>query len=431
MIKKFFKRYAKKLEASDSGGLPIWFNSDLLNATFDELQTAVSETTMLASNISTQLERKLHATELQLSVVIDIIAEAVVIIDDEHNIIEWSRGAQTTFGYTKQEAVGKPMRFLDFRGVDPDCFLRTTARAEQHSIREFRAVHKSGKVVDVELTVSPFPSTMPGRQLSVVVMRDVTQRNAENVANEVRRKLLDTVVNSTSDIVIARDGQGRWIMANAAAKQLYAFVSDANYMMKTHAQIADEFPEFKEHLLESLATDDTAWASRRPIRSEQTFVDHSQPDGKKQFFDVIKTPIFDADGNREMVVIIARNITAIKEKRKHASVAYKALNAASDIVCITDEHGNIVFANKMFLIKYGYTELAAALGRNISEIDANASHPLIEERWATLRNGRWWEGTETCKDLTGREFDVTTTVVPILDHSLDSNYYIWVQRLSD
>lgn len=432
MFKHLFTRKTPEPEVLKPA-VPHWFTPGMLNSTFDELQAAVQETSKLAASISTQLESRLQATEQQLSTILYVVTEGVIVLDCDRIIREWNTGAEIIFGYTKQEVVGK---HIDVLAPTPDDVKLIEERfacnnysetGNINRIREMRNKHKSGRDILVEVSINPFPSTVPGRQNLVAIVRDVTTQHAERALREQERTLMSTVLNSSSDVIIVRNAAGRWIMINQAAKHLYSFVSDSNFYMKTHMEIAEEFPEFKEHFLESMSTDAEAWKSRKTLRTEAVVVDGNS---QRQYFDVMKTPIFDKNGDREMIVITARNITSIKEKREHITVAYKALNASSDIITITDNTGNIIFANRMFLIKYRFTDGRAVHGRNMSTVQSpQTPKHVYDQMWETVKIGKVWEGVLTNCDTLGNPVTTSTTVIPIVDQHLDTSYYITVQKL--
>lgn len=427
MITKWFKR-KRSNAASGYTPAPTWFDMSALNNTFEELQTAVKETTKLASDISSQLEHKLIATEKQLSTILYVVTEGVIILDCDHIIVEWNAGAEIMFGYTKEEAVGKHIKLLCACAPPGDlcidCF-----DAPHVGIREIATRHKSGRDVLAEVSINMLPSTIPGKQHMVVIMRDVTTHHAIMEVRESERKLMSAVLNSTSDVVIVRDGEGRWLMANAAARRLYGFVDDADFYLKTHDDIARNRPALYPHFLESTMTDEEAWSSKKTLRTEAMVFDTLN---QRQYFDVIKTPIFDDDGLREMVLITARNITDLKSKREHITVAYKALNAASDIVCITDDEGKIVFVNKMFLIKYKFPDTRAVIGSSIDIVRTSyESMQLYVDMWKSIRMGKVWEGDLVTTDTQNNHMRVHTMVMPIVDQQLDASYYICVQRCLD
>jgi PAS domain S-box-containing protein len=108
-------------------------------------------------------------------------------------IASWNAGAQRMYGYTEAEAVGKPITIIlppELR--DEEKKILETARAGGH-ISQFETVRvaKSGKRINVSLTISPIKDSS-GRMVGVSgIARDITERKrAEEALAEMNRTLV-------------------------------------------------------------------------------------------------------------------------------------------------------------------------------------------------------------------------------------------------
>jgi PAS domain S-box-containing protein len=108
-------------------------------------------------------------------------------------IVSWNTGAQHLYGYTEAEAVGKPITIL----VPPELSeeenkILETVRAGDH-ISQFETVRvaKTGKRINVSLTISPIRDSS-GRMVGVSgIARDITERKrAEEALAEMNRTLV-------------------------------------------------------------------------------------------------------------------------------------------------------------------------------------------------------------------------------------------------
>lgn len=427
----FFRRAPAKVEPVKHA----LFDSVRLDTTFDELQKAVLETTTLASDISSHLANRLHVTEQALLTVMCVITEGIIITDKNCIIQEWNTGAEIIFGYTAEQAIGQHVCLI-VQGDAGRADIRNrfdqseySERGNVNRIRPLKCYAKNGEELLVEISINAFPDATSHDPRMIAIVRDITAQHQEHLEREREHRLLSTVIEAISDVVIVRDGDGRWILLNKAAYALYGFHDESQFLMKTNQELAEEYPFFSDHLLHSAETDAEAWTSRRTVRFETEVVDFQN---QKQFFDVLKTPIYSKDRHREMLVILARNITNLKEKREHINVAYKALNASSDIVIITDHLGQIQFVNKMFLIKYRFVDMRDVLGQKMSVVRSpKTTLERHKQMWDTITTGKTWEGIITNQDTTGKELTVDSTIIPIIDHTLSAQYYICVQKCID
>jgi PAS domain S-box-containing protein len=429
MFNGFFKRAAPASPKDPNFG----FDTKRLDTTFNELQDAVRETTSLASSISSQLENRLHVTEQALTTVMCVVTEGIIITDDKCIIREWNTGAEIIFGYTAAEAVGQHVSILVDEADRKDIHDRFNQseysdKGNVNRIKTLKCRHKTGAEVLVEISINVFPFSETGFNM-IAIVRDVTKQAAERAERERERLLLSAVLDAVSDNIVVRDGEGKWILTNHASRNMYGFKSEADYIGKTSAEIAEALPTFADHFAYSMATDETAWKERRTTRFETDIIDHQQ---QRQYHDVQKTPIYTKDKKREMLVVLARNITAIKEKREHILVAHKALNASSDIVIIADGEGKIQFVNKMFLIKYRFIDVRDVIGEKMSIVRSRYTpQATYELMWETIKSGKTWEGILTNVDTTGRELRVQSSIIPIVDQNLATSYFISIQKCLD
>jgi PAS domain S-box-containing protein len=112
---------------------------------------------------------------------------------------------------------------------------------------------------------------------------------------------------SPDDPAQLKDASGRWLEANRATIDLFG-LQGVDYRGKTDAELA-RVEGAEQSLLGCAATDEAAWRLRGRSRVEEVV---RTRDGTFRTFDVIKVPLFDADGGRNVLVILARDITERK-----------------------------------------------------------------------------------------------------------------------
>jgi len=126
-------------------------------------------------------EIKVRESELMLRKIIDASLDAVINIDADGNVTAWSNQATKTFGYTREETMGKKMgtfivppqhREAHDRGMNH--FLKTGEGPVLNRRIEITGFDKSGREFPIELSISPIK--MGGKYFFSGFIRDITER---------------------------------------------------------------------------------------------------------------------------------------------------------------------------------------------------------------------------------------------------------------
>ncbi len=124
-------------------------------------------------------ERKqLEAASQRLAAIVESSDDAIVSKNLSGIITSWNQGAERIFGYTADEAVGKPISILtapDRRDEMPAILskIQLGQRIEQYETRRRR---KDGEIIDVSLTVSPVRDSAGKIVGASKIARDITAR---------------------------------------------------------------------------------------------------------------------------------------------------------------------------------------------------------------------------------------------------------------
>ena len=175
-----------------------------------------------------------------------------------------------------------------------------------------------------ELQIFILTLSLTGLLLGAVM----SERRRTEGAVRASEDLLRTLIDAMPDIVIFKDGAGRWLAANDFSLHLFA-LDGTPYRGRTDAELAAVKPQYREALTECRRTDQLAWTASAPAHSEETI---PQPDGTPMTFDVIKVPLFRPDGSRKGLVIIGRDITERKRAEDALDRERAYLSSAIDIL---------------------------------------------------------------------------------------------------
>lgn len=116
-------------------------------------------------------------------------------------------------------------------------------------------------------------------------------------------------IEALPDIFCLKDGEGRWLWANKAILKFFG-IEEVDYVGKKDSDLT-EFAHsvFRDAFLVCEQTDEKAWQNRKLTVTEETI---SLPDGSQRFFQTYKLPLFDENGKRQTLVVLAKDITTYK-----------------------------------------------------------------------------------------------------------------------
>jgi PAS domain S-box-containing protein len=113
-----------------------------------------------------------------LASIVETSNDAIISKDLEGTITSWIRGAERIFGYTAEEAIGKPVTILspEDRLSEAPEILDRIRRGERVDHYETVRRRKDGSLIDISLTVSPLENANGRIVGATKIARDITER---------------------------------------------------------------------------------------------------------------------------------------------------------------------------------------------------------------------------------------------------------------
>jgi PAS domain S-box-containing protein len=156
-------------------------------------------------------ERKLaeRANSL-LAAIVDSSDDAIISKNFDGIITSWNKSAERIFGYTADEAIGKPITLL----IPPECcgeeeeIIARLRRGERVDHFETTRMRKDGSTLDVSLTISPVRDAKGQVVGASKVARDITERKLAERALRNSEERFRAIVTTTPECVklVAADG---------------------------------------------------------------------------------------------------------------------------------------------------------------------------------------------------------------------------------
>jgi len=144
--------------------------------------------------------------EQKIKSIIDNVADAIVMIDEQGTVHEFSPSAERMFGYTRQEVLGRNVRLLMAAqdAARHDSYLaRYLARGHgkpfDGGMREVTGQRKQGGTFPLELAVEE--AMLGDQRMFIGVMRDITERKKVEAALREARKRAEEATRAKSEFL--------------------------------------------------------------------------------------------------------------------------------------------------------------------------------------------------------------------------------------
>lgn len=165
--------------------------------------------------------RKGEVTQRLMASIVESSSDAIISKDLNGIISSWNNGAERTFGYTADDAVGQSILMLipdDRLDEEPkilDCIRSGNSINHYETVRR----RKNGQLIDISLSVSPIKDEAGVIVGASKIARDITERKRSRTEILFQARLLSAVKQA----VIATNLEGTVTYWNAFAEKLYGW----------------------------------------------------------------------------------------------------------------------------------------------------------------------------------------------------------------
>ncbi|MDR3403515.1 MAG: PAS domain S-box protein [Chthoniobacter sp.] len=251
-------------------------------------------------------------TQARLSGIVHSSSDAIIGKSLNGIITTWNGGAEKVFGYTEEEAMGKPMLMLfpPERIPEEADILARIARDETVPHFDTQRIRKDGRRIDVSVTISPMHDS-EGRIIGASkIARDITEQKRAEKALRENEERFHAYVEQASDSMFVHDYSGRFLEVNRQACVSLGYSRDELLRMS----VFDVETDF------DLAKAQTVWTSIQPDQAT-TLVGHQRRKDGSVFPVEVRFGCFDMDGQRRYLGLV-RDLT----ERVHAERALREMD---------------------------------------------------------------------------------------------------------
>jgi PAS domain S-box-containing protein len=232
-----------------------------------------------------------------LAAIVESAEDAVVTKTLDGIITSWNKGAERVFGYTAEEAIGRPITMLipeDHPDEEP-AILARLRRGERIEHYETVRVRKDGTLIDISLTISPIRDA-GGRIIGASkIARDITgRRRAEATVREQAE-----VISQAYDAIFLRDSSNAITLWNRGAERTYGYTKEEALGRNPHELLQTVTPIPLPDIYESL----------RSTGYWEGELRHTRKDGVQIIVESRWATVRDERGEVSSILEITRDVT--------------------------------------------------------------------------------------------------------------------------
>ena len=303
---------------------PIRERLNLLSALL--IGMVVIATLILRSQVH-PLARRLHEDHQRMRIIIDSSHEAFIEMDHVGLVTDWNTEAECTFGWSRQEALGRnladliiPAALAKSHAHGLSKFLSTGQASVIGKRIELPTVHRSGREFFVEITISALKSDDQYR--FTAFLHDISDRKKNETALLTEKEWLRVTLNSIGDGVITTDTLGNVTYLNPVAETMTGWRTEqaSGLPLVTVFQIVNEITgEVAPNPIEQVLLN-----HRRAGLAQNTML--IQRGGMQFSIEDSASPISDRHGDILGVVLVFHDVT--QARRMAAEMSFQATHDA-------------------------------------------------------------------------------------------------------
>ena len=256
------------------------------------------------SFISRDISERIRAEEKirKFANIVESSNDGIGIISLDGIINGWNKGAEHVYGYTAEEAIGKPVSILAPSDLREETIRLSERVKKGEKITNFETIRqrKDGKIIHVSFTLSPILNRNGKLTAVSFISRDISER----IKAEERIRNLANIVESSSDAIGTMSLDGIITSWNEGAEHVYGYSTE------------DAIGKPVSILAPSDLREETIRLSERVKKGEKITnyeTIRQRKDGKRINVSFSLSPVFDIDKKLTAVSFISRDISERKK----------------------------------------------------------------------------------------------------------------------
>ncbi len=370
-------------------------------------------------DITEQIKSKelLQESEKKFRTITTTAQDAILIMNDEGNIIYWNESAENIFGYTQEEAIGKELHPL----LSPERFQEAYRKGFNHFIKtgegsvigktiELSALKKDGTEFPIELSLSA--NMKNGKWEAIGMIRDIAKRKKDEEELIMFRTLLD---HSSEAIEVLDAATLRFIDVNETACRILGYTRDELLSMN----VRDIDSQVSESQVKKIL---------KILKNETSTVFESIHQRKDGSIFPVEISISLVYTDKEYIVSVVRDITERKRTNdliRRSNRALKTLSAGNMALVQAQNEIELLKSVTNVIVKEGGYSLAV-----VDYAQDNPEKSITPMAWSGIQRKHYWIKDLSWSETAEYQMPVsktirTATVQVTRNIKEESEYRIW------
>lgn len=310
-------------------------------------------------------EEELLLQKTYLEILFNSAPEAIVLHNTDDRVVNVNDEFTRMFGYSREEAIGKPINSLVARSQ-----LKNEAARISREVLSGRRVEidtkrsrKDGTLIDVSILGSPI--IHEGKQIGdYAIYRDITERKKAEENLYLQTSYLERLFNSAPEAIVWHDNNDLIINVNDEFTRMFGYTREEAIGKPINDLVAP--PE----LIEEAGALSYQVGHGRKVEKDSR---RRRKDGRMIDVSILGAPIFHG-GEQMGVFAVYRDITERKKAEEDLLVQKtyfeRLFNSAPEAIILHDNEDRVVDVNEEFTRMFGYTR-SEAIGKYINDLVAS------------------------------------------------------------